>query len=159
MRILVLLLPGVSLLAIGCSAADSQVVVPQPVTGKVVYDGQPAAGVRVTLIPTDAPTVPRIPHNPYGVAGADGTFSLTTFQEGDGAAEGDYQIVLSWPAEQTKKSEREEVEDPDRLLGWYDPTHSKLSLRVTAGQNVVPLIKLPKVSQPPPISQGVPGRN
>ncbi len=160
MRSLMLLLSWVSLLTIGCSGGpDSGLIVPQPVSGKIVYDGKPVAGVRVTFIPGDAPMVPRIPHNPYGVTNADGTFTLTTFQEGDGAAEGGYQIVISWPSEETKKSEREEVEDPDRLLGWYDPTHSTLSYRVVAGQNVVPPIKLPKQSQPPPSSQGVPGRN
>ena len=96
MRRFAILIPAATLLAIGCSGSDNAVV-PHPVSGKVVYDGRPAVGVEVTLIPGDAPMVPRIPRNPHGVTGLDGRFAITTFTEGDGAAEGGYQIVLTWP--------------------------------------------------------------
>jgi hypothetical protein len=117
--------------------------------------------VQVTLIPTDAPMVPKIPRNPHAVTKADGTFSLGTFAEADGAAEGGYQLVLAWPPDPAKgeKSESEEAPDVDRLMGWYDPLHSTVSVRVKNGPNEIPAINVPKITGPPPASEGVPGRN
>ena len=149
------------LLAAGCSnqPADGPVV-PHPVTGKVIYDGKPAEGVIVALMPTDAPAPPRIPGNPHGTTAADGTFSITTFKENDGAAEGGYIVILNWPKPQpadgtTVTSE----EDGDRLLGWYDAVHSSYQVRVKAGANRLPTFNLPKKTSPPPLSAGIPGRN
>ena len=150
----------------GCSAQKPGELTSHPVTGRVTYDGKPAAGVKVTLIPTDAPMVPKIPQNPHAVTKADGTFAITTFADGDGAAEGGYQVVLTWPvdpAEKTAKGEKvesaDEAQDADRLMGWYDPLHSTVNLRVKSGPNEVPAINIPKITGPPPASQGVPGRN
>lgn len=161
MRQLAMLLSASALVLAGCSNADNGPVVPQPVTGKIVYDGKAAVGVEVTLLPTDAPMVPRIPRNPHAVTGADGYFSITTFTDGDGAGEGGYQIVLSWPVPKGEKldAEADEATERDRLLGWYDGTHSTLQVRVKAGTNEIPTITIPRRTQPPPVSQGVPGRN
>lgn len=161
MRICLAILPA-AVLAAGCGYdPDTAPVVPHPVTGKVLYDGKPAAGVVVTFMPSDAPTVPRIPRNPRGVTGPDGTFTLTTFADGDGAAEGGYQVVLSWPDETAvvEESDEEKESKPDRLMGWYDPLHSALNYRVTPGENAVPAFELKKVTRPPQAAQGVPGRN
>ena len=159
MRFTHALIPAAVLLAAGCNNPDNGAVIPHPVSGKVTYDGKAAAGVVVTLIPSDAPMVPRIPRNPHGVTGADGRFSITTFSDGDGAAEGGYQIVLAWPGKDESAEKGEAGEDADRLMGWYDGTHSTLSVRVQAGPNELPTYNLPKHTQPPPVSQGVPGRN
>ncbi len=154
-----LLLALVALSALGCTGTDEKVV-PQPVSGQVIYDGQPAAGVEVTLIPTDAPMVPRIPRNPRGVTGPDGKFKISTFTDGDGAAEGGYQVVMSWPVpEQAAEGESSEQMDTDQFMGWYDGTRSTLNVRIKAGANDLPAWKLPKVVKPPPVSEGVPGRN
>jgi hypothetical protein len=157
MRHLLILVPAV-LFAAGCGDSNGGPVVAHPVSGKVVYDGKPAAGVLVTFIPTDAPGIPRIPRNPHAVTAADGTFALTTFKEGDGAAEGGYQVVLSWPISPDMEGP-DEARDADRLLGWYDPLHSTVNFRVKAGTNEVPTFNIPKITQHPPVSQGVPGRN
>jgi hypothetical protein len=143
----------------GCGGGDDGPVVPQPVTGKVYYDGKPAVGVKVFLIPTDAPMVPRIPQNPHGITGPDGSFSITTFKDGDGAAEGGYQVVLMWPPDESKRGTADEESETDRLQGWYDGTHSTLNVRIKAGTNDIPTYNLPKRTQPPQPSQGVPGRN
>lgn len=161
MRQFATLLSVGTLLLAGCSNADNSAVVPHPVTGKIIYDGKAAAGVEVTLLPTDAPMVPRIPRNPHAVTGADGGFSISTFADGDGAGEGGYQIVLTWPVPKDEKldSEADEATERDRLYGWYDGTHSTLQVRVKAGSNEIPTITIPRRTQPPPVSQGVPGRN
>ena len=148
---------ALSMLA-GCGAGKSDGP-PEvfPVAGQVLVDGKPAAGIEVTLLPGDAPMVPRIPRNPHAVTGADGRFAIGTFRDGDGAAEGGYQVLLKWPPE--KKDAESEALDEDRLLGWYDGTHSTIGYRVNSGANEIPPIKVPKRTLPPEISPGIPGRN
>lgn len=143
------------LLAVGCGGAEAPVTV-HPVRGQVFYDGKPAAGVTVYFIPTSARAVPRVPSNPHGVTGSDGTFQLSTYGDRDGAAEGGYQIVLYWPE---PTPEGEEQSDSDKLLGWYGPVHSKLTAQVVAGSNSIPPIKLNAVSKSPGVVEGVPGKN
>ncbi len=159
MRTLSFLIPAV--LVAGCGKSDTGAVTAHPVTGQVLYDGKPVAGVEVTLLPTDAPTVPKIPHNPRAVTGPDGRFSIGTFADADGAAEGGYQIVCHWPKTAPGAAGEEEVETAgnDCLLGWYDAVHSKFSVRVKPGANELPVLKLDRHTQPPPVSEGVPGRN
>jgi hypothetical protein len=141
------------LLPLGCNGKEP--VKTHPVSGRVLYDGKPAAGVKVFFLPTSAPTVPVIPSNPRGVTDASGRFQLTTFTDGDGAAEGGYQVILLWPPE---GSESEEA-DGDRLLGWYDAVNSKLTARVKAGENRLSAFNLPRRTKPPQAGEGVPGRN
>jgi hypothetical protein len=141
--------------AAGCGKTDEAVAV-HPVRGQVLYDGKPAAGVKVYFVPTSAPTLPRIPANPRGVTGPDGAFELSTFGDRDGAAEGGYQVVLLWTA---PPAEGEEASDSDKLLGWYGPVHSKLTAEVKAGSNTLSPFKLPAVTKPPGEVQGIPGKN
>ena len=138
----------------GCSSSPRPVEV-HTVSGRIVYDSKPAAGVQVFLFPMSAPTVPQIPSNPRGVTGDDGRFHISTYQEGDGAPEGTYRVVLYWPG----KAEPGEEWDSDRLMGWYDAAHTKFEVEIRAGDNSLPTFSLPAVSSPPPPSQGVPGRN
>jgi hypothetical protein len=161
-RKLWLLFPAVMLLPAGCGGkAGSGEVVMHPVSGQVLYDGKPMAGVEVTLLPTDAPMVPTIPRNPRAVTDAQGRFVIGTFTASDGAAEGGYQILCHWPKTAPGAEGDQEVDpsEDDRLLRWYDPMNSKFSMRVKPGENVIPPLQLVKHSQPPPKSDGVPGRN
>lgn len=142
----------------GCSKSEERIPT-HPVFGRVLYDGRPAVGVQVTLIPTDAPMVPQIPRNPHGLTDDEGRFTLSTFDEGDGAAEGGYQVVLLWPSPADPEREGLEEEETDRLFGWYDPAHSTISVRIKPGVNELPQWNLPKLTSPPPPSEGIPGRN
>jgi len=144
----------VLMIALGCG--QSAPVTVHPVQGQVNYGGQPAEGVHVYFFPTSAPGVGQIPAHPHGVTKADGRFNLTTFKAGDGAAEGGYMVILLWPPA-TKPNEEECNED--RLLGWYDAAHTKLSAQVKAGENTIPPFDLPIQTAPPEASRGVPGRN
>lgn len=156
-KVLVRLIPVIAAgLVAGCEAPP-QPPTAHPVRGTVIYDGTPAAGVIVVLYPETGTIDPPPPAFPNGVTGPDGTFSISTYGKGDGAPEGGYQIVLKWPPE--KKDENEEQRDEDRLFGWYDPPHSRLSYRVKPGDNTIPTLKLPAVKAPPAASEGVPGRN
>jgi len=142
------------LAAVGCGE-DKKVAV-HPVKGQVLYDGKPAVGVQVFLSPTSAPAIPKIPSNPHGKTDANGEFTLTTFADGDGAAEGGYQVIFHWPPE--VKAD-EEGGDVDRLLGWYNGVNSKLSVQIKPGANTLGPFKLPATARPPGESVGVPGKN
>src|SRR5829696_6588952 len=132
MRRTVQLLIAAVVVVAGCGQPEK--VVTHPVTGQVYYDGKPAAGVQVYLFPVAAPMVPDIPANPHGTTGPDGRFTIGTFTESDGAAEGSYQVVLYWP--NSDNSEEEATED--RLLGWYTVARSKLTVVVPAGGIDIP---------------------
>ena len=145
----------VLMVAAGCTKADKIAV--YAVSGRIMYDGKPAVGVQVFLLPTSAPTVPDIPANPHGVTGTDGRFTLSTYGQNDGAAEGGYQVVLFWPPE---PKEGEEGSKEDRLLGWYTGAHSRISVNVPAGGVDFPVWELPVMRYPPAAGGvGVPGRN
>lgn len=128
---------------------------PQPVSGQVLYDGKPAAGVHIGMLPIDAPMPPAIPGNPKAVTDDQGNFKITTFKDGDGACEGKYLILMTWP---DKSKEGEEIV-PDKLLGWYDGANSQLNVKIVKGPNVLPVIKCPPRKVSPAQMPGIPGRN
>ena len=133
---------------------------PHPVRGVVLYDGKPAEGVLVGLIPVDAPMPPAIPANPTGITGPDGAFAVGTLRPGDGACAGRYQIVLNWMvAKPGEDGTIDEESREDRLLGWYDAAHSQLALTVVEGENIVPEIRVPARTTLPEQMPGIPGRN
>jgi len=59
------------------------------VTGTVLLDGNPVEGAQVVFICEGAP------RNATGKTDAAGKFSLTTFEEGDGAVLGEHKITVS----------------------------------------------------------------
>ncbi len=140
----------------GCGPANKVKV--YPVSGQIIYDGKPASGVQVFLFPTAAPGVPDVPSNPRGLTGLDGRFSIGTFADSDGAADGSYQVVLYWPQESTGDEHKES--NQDRLFGWYTVAHSRLTVIVPAGGAELPAFRLPLKKGPPSESGGgIPGRN
>src|SRR5262245_17715200 len=75
----------------GCSAKPYQEHRPKvvPVSGMVRYNGKPLDGARVTFSNTAAGI------SANGLTDAQGKFTLTTFEPGDGAAPGHYQITVT----------------------------------------------------------------
>jgi hypothetical protein len=106
----------------------------------VRVDGQPAKGAVVVFHPKadDSLTAQR----PSGVVGADGAFTLSTTQPGDGAAAGEYVVTIVWPEEREPPSTlsmEPPPEAPDRLQGRYaDRARSGLSAVVKPGTNQLP---------------------
>jgi hypothetical protein len=119
----------------GCS--DSGRVPVFPVQGQVLFDGKPATGAHVVFHPVGKSGGGAL--RPAGQVDHDGKFTLTTFQSGDGAPEGEYAVTVElWES----KNDNPAV---NRLPGRYQQAKtSGLTAKVAPGENQVPVFKLAK---------------
>jgi hypothetical protein len=108
-----------------------------PVRGEVFFQGKPADGAVVHLHPRDSTKCPPA----FATVQKDGSFALSTYGQGDGAAAGDYVVTLNWRDE--KVVDGDSIFGPDRFRGRYS-RHDKSDLKatVTTGENVLPRFDL-----------------
>src|SRR5262245_35840089 len=126
-----------ALLAAGCGGKGRKPVF--PVKGTVVdASNKPAPGALIIFHPPDPNTSPRA----TATTDSSGAFALTTYDQGDGAAAGEYTVTIQWP---TPKKTPFDPEGPDRLKGRLNnPATSSLRFTVEEKpQNEMPPIKLP----------------
>lgn len=83
---------AVLLMIVGCSSEKRVPVF--PVTGRVMFEGRPAAGAQVVLHPVNRAEANDVA--PTGTVGADGSFTITAYEPGDGAPDGDYVATVQW---------------------------------------------------------------
>jgi hypothetical protein len=119
-----------------------------PVSGKVLYHGEPAAGAVVYFHRQSEPGSAGAPI-PYGIVEDDGTYSLTTEGLGSGARPGTYTVLVEWrdtkgdgvtPVKtrgNVKLVKRSRVRSgPDRLKGrYFDIAKPLLHADIAAGSN------------------------
>jgi hypothetical protein len=135
-RFALALLPALALAA-GCGGEKELKV--HPVTGKVSFQGKPAAGANVVLHPKSE----SIPKNvvPSATVKDDGTFQITTYQSGDGAPPGDYTATIEWHKMIT--DEGGSGRGPNVLPPQYaDAKSSPVSVTVKEGSNDIPPIEI-----------------
>ena len=82
------LLAAIVILGLGCSGRDRLT----KVQGIVTLDGKPVENALVTFIPSQGGAGNR----PTGQTGPDGSFQLTTRSSNDGAAPGDYVVIVQY---------------------------------------------------------------
>jgi len=90
-------LPALLLVAVllGCGAGGKPPAI--PVKGKVLFrKDTPAAGAMIVFHPVSDDYERLIGGKPFAVVQQDGSFTLTTYQENDGAPEGEYGISVDW---------------------------------------------------------------
>jgi hypothetical protein len=85
------------------------------IAGIIHVDGVPAVGVTLTLHPNDGSGSVST-----GISRDGGTFEVSTFEAGDGAAPGEYKVTFTWgdydPLTRSQKG--------DRLNGRYASSNS-----------------------------------
>ncbi len=95
MTLRVLAAPFAALLAAGCGGTGKPEAV--PAGGQVMFKkSTPAAGALVVFHPLDPDYEKRIGGKPFAKVKDDGTFTLTTYAEDDGAPEGEYGVTVDW---------------------------------------------------------------
>ena len=125
--------------ALGCGDAKPDRVAVHPATGKITLKGQPTHGAQIILHPkselgADVPA-------PRANVDKDGSFKLSTFEGGDGAPEGEYVVTLRWY--KLVKQGPDVVAGPNVIPPKYTrPESSDITVRIAAGQNDLPPIKL-----------------
>jgi hypothetical protein len=129
---------------VGCE--DAWHVPTQQVTGRVSVNGKAPEGAVVQLVSAGEPVDQRN-SRPYGVVQSDGTYTLRTYEPGDGAPIGEYKFLIHWPVDRTQPSTF------DRLGHEYDdPATSQFTVSVVEGQSeLAPIaIEKAKVTMSPP---------
>jgi hypothetical protein len=129
---------AVSCLLAGVASCGSEASKPGkpvfPVRGQVLVNDKPAAGAVVVFIPVNEPAPPTDPR-PGATVEEDGSYSLSTYGDKDGAPAGDYFVVVTWPVDGR--------DDEDRLRGRYgDPGQPRLKATVKGGPTEVPPFRL-----------------
>jgi hypothetical protein len=110
------------------------------VTAKVLFrQSTPANGAFVVFHPTNPELEKQMGGRPFGYVMEDGTVSLTTYQQGDGAPEGEYGVTVVWETKGDPKGglafEGGGVAASDKLEGRYgNPTAPKIKATVKSGQ-------------------------
>ena len=109
-----------------------------PATGTVSVNGEPASGAVVTLYPVNQKVDVRN-SRPYAIANEQGNFTLKTYEAGDGAPVGEYDVTITWPVDVTKM----ELAMTDQLDGQFDrPEESQWKVNISEGDNVIPSIDI-----------------
>jgi hypothetical protein len=125
-----LIVPALLLACLGCGNSSGQF----PVTGKVLYKGEPAAGATVTFLRKEADRRKESPVQ--GVVREDGSFALAG-PGGPGALPGEYVVLIEWKEGAGKmKGRAPALSAPDRLKGRYlDPNNPVLTAKVEPTKN------------------------
>lgn len=125
----------------GCAKPQDERLPTFTVTGKANYNGQPMRGASIVLIP--ATHDPKLKMPPFGVVGADGSYTITSYGGGDGAPAGEYKVTFTWP---------DGTEDPSDLLKGRlsDPRKPSAVVTVKEGENVLDPIELKGPAITPP---------
>lgn len=98
-----------------------------PVSGKVLFEGQPATGAVVVFHSVGQEDKADLPH---AVVAADGTFQVTTFRKNDGAPRGRYHVTVVW---RVRRVGAEPGDDDDGIVltpRYIRPTQSGLLAEV-----------------------------
>jgi hypothetical protein len=113
-----------------------------PVSGKVLYKGEPAVGAAVYFHRTGAPD-PLHEQPAQGIVREDGTFTLAG-PAGEGALPGEYVVLVEWKEGAGKGRGRSPgLSAPDRLKRRYlDPNRPLLRAEVKPTKNQLPPFEL-----------------
>jgi hypothetical protein len=136
------LLASTLILAAGCGTPEGQLPTYRT-TGKVLLRGQPAVGAYVVLHPQFEYDNDADP--PSGGVKEDGTFTLSTYGEGDGAPAGSYKVAILPPAnfdEGISLQVREEDGPDPAFEKSQSPETSGIEVTIEERRNDLPAFEL-----------------
>lgn len=130
---------------LGCASEPKPEALPaealHPVKGKVeLADGKPLTEGEVTFVPVKTTS-----RAATGKLNADGTFTLKSGDQGEGAAEGQYKVKIESPltAPGAKAGTQKKVVPPE----YEDEDASQVVITIKSGPNDLPPIKLVPVKK------------
>jgi len=127
-----------STVSTGCYSHDSWQERTYPSYGTVKVNGIHAENAFVVLYSSQGKVDVR-GSQPWAIVEPDGTYTLTTYERGDGAPVGTYDVTLYWP--KSPMGDR-----TDRLQGAYStPNRAVMSVTIKKGQNELPPIEISDV--------------
>jgi hypothetical protein len=137
-RIAFIALALAALTAPGCGEAKPERIPLHAVQGAITFKGQPIPGAFLIFHPkTPDESVP----TPRASVNGAGAFALSTYDGGDGAPEGEYIVTVQWY--KPIRNGADVVAGPNVIPRKYAaPSTSNLSVRVAAGSNQLPPIRL-----------------
>jgi hypothetical protein len=121
-------LHALALAACLCSSCGNGQKPVYPVHGRVLYNGKPAEHAIVVFHPRDE--AEGEPVKPRGKVGADGSFTLTTYQGNDGAPVGEYRVTVELWLSSARGDEGPTSRLPPR---YARPETSGLTATINAG--------------------------
>ena len=132
----------IALCACSCAKRNASELAVFPVTGKVLFDGNPTPGAVVILHPIGDPdrTRPR----PRALVDRDGNFKLTTYRTNDGAPAGDYVATVDW----RKQGRGQRRGAPNLLPAKYsEPAQSPLHVTVEPKTDHLEAFDIPRTEE------------
>lgn len=136
-RILISVIVFSSIAFAGCGGNDWQAET-FPAHGEIMINGDPPQGAVITLHPVGE-QVDQRGSQPWAIVSGDGSYSLQTYEEADGAPQGEYHVTVRWP---------HDINDmvaamTDQLGKAYsNPEQSKWTFTIAEGTNELPLIEI-----------------
>lgn len=127
------------LLFSGCGNQDPRPDL-QTVEGILTINGEPATGAVMVFYPADGEEFDSRGTRPRAKVDEKGHFQLTTYQHGDGAPAGEYQVGILW-------FDNPNSDKPWNKLGkkYSIPQDSEITITVEEGNNQLPPIELENV--------------
>jgi len=123
-----------AMLAAACTSCGSSNNL-YPVSGKVLYKGQPAVNATVFLRRQGASALSQ--QAIMGIVQEDGSFTLVCESLGNGAPPGEYDVLIEWKYDpkMTRTGSNTKL-PPDRLQGRLaDPKHPRFHVTIKAQRN------------------------
>lgn len=96
---------GIAVGIVGCGSGGHGTA---PVKGKVTYDGKPVTGGNLTFAPLGGGTQADVGKPASGDVQSDGSYTLTTYMQADGAVIGKHRVSYSAPTVETPEYKDED---------------------------------------------------
>jgi hypothetical protein len=109
-----------------------------PVKGSVLVDGKPVAQAQIVFFPASPFPKDASQFLPRARTSEDGTFTVMTYADADGAPAGTYKVTVTWRG--TGAEEQQRTDDDPNLIPpmYHNPRITKLRAKVEEGENTLP---------------------